>query len=124
MILKGKKLFFRTLTINFEDNAILDVLGDGSAGNEYFDNVRIMSYTDLTQILLKLKDKGAPYHFDCLTKTTALIYLTQPFEQIIKRFNDTTRNEIRKTFSIADLMFVRKDGISDESFAQIGRAHV
>ncbi len=43
-------------------------------------------------------------------KKTINIYLGGAFEDVFKRFNDTARNEVRRTFSMSELSFTMNDG--------------
>lgn len=90
MILETKKFWFKKVQIFLEDM----LLERGDLENKY-DSVVIVSHKklDLPGWILKEKD-------------TALIDLTLPEEEIFKKFNDTTRNEIRKTYNNPDLNFI------------------
>ena len=54
--------------------------------------------------------------FETRTKTTAVIDLHQQQDDIFSHFNDTTRNEIRKTYNISDFKVVSLDRNFDEAY--------
>ncbi len=93
MVLESKKLFFKTIFLIFEDNKALEVMNSGR-----YSSVVIISRQDFP-LLSKYKR----------TKTTSVINLTIKMEEIFHKFNDTTRNEVRKTESMPDLKIVSED---------------
>jgi hypothetical protein len=99
MIATGKKAFLRTVSISFEDEKVPEILKGG------YSLIRILSYNEL----------NLPT-FEKLVKTTALIDLAVSSEDIFKRFNDTTRNEIRRTYSMPELKVENHEEISAQSY--------
>lgn len=96
MILTAKKLFFKTIFIVFEDEKIKETLASGR-----YDSVVGITRTDL-QIPLG----GRVGRRD---KTTAVIDLARTEDELFTAMNDTTRNEIRRTYKMTDLKIVEKD---------------
>lgn len=93
MILEDRKLFFHTTFLIFEDEKVLETFGLSK-----YSSVVAISRTDFEE-LSKFKR----------TKTTSVISLKDSLEDIFRSFNDTTRNEIRKTEKTPDLNFARED---------------
>ncbi len=100
MISENKKLFFQTTFIIFEDSKIRDAL----RSNKYSSVVGI-TRTDL----------GFP-EFLRWTKTTSIIDLSKPKEDIFSTFSDTTRNEVRRTEKNSDLSIVSDDKNRDSVY--------
>lgn len=100
MILERKKLFFNTILMILEDAALPEAVKSGK-----YSYISAMSYK-------KMDLPG----FDVITKTTALIGLDDVEDDIFKKFSDTTRNEIRKTYRNEDLKFIADDKNFEESF--------
>jgi len=89
MILETKKLWFKKAQVFLEEK-----LPDVKKLEEKYDFISLISHTKLDLPGWGLKEKD-----------TALIDLTLPEEEIFKKFSDTTRNEIRKTYNNPDLNF-------------------
>lgn len=89
MIIETKKLWFKKAQIFLEDK-----LPDIKYLENKYDSVVIVSHKKLDLPGWNLKEKD-----------TALIDLTLPDEEIFKKFSDTTRNEIRRTYNNEDLTF-------------------
>ncbi len=89
MRIETKKLCFKKTQIFLENN-----LGDIDNLVKNNHSIVIISNRKLDLKNWKLREKD-----------TALIDLTTLEEEIFKKFNDTTRNEIRKTYSNTDLSF-------------------
>ena len=100
MIIQDRKLFWRTANIIFEDDAIMPLKNDGKYGS-----IVSLSYH-------KLDLPG----FVSYSKPTLLINLTKSEEDIMRGFNDTTRNEIRKTMKDSSLSFRIEEKPSTESY--------
>lgn len=100
MILKQRRLFFRTILLILEDEMITSVINDGA-----YSKISITSYK-------KMDLPG----FEELIKTTALIDLTPDEGSIFSKFSDTTRNEIRKTERNTELMVVADDDNFDGAY--------
>lgn len=96
MIKESKKLFFRKLVVVFEDDFLVN-LSDSGEYNKYGSAVAL-SYK-------KLDLKG----FYRKEKNTSVIDLTQDTDTIFSKFNDTTRNEIRRTERNEELSFTQDD---------------
>lgn len=101
MILETKKLFFNTVNVILEDDRIDGIIKSGK-----YSKISAVSY----------KKTNLP-NFSVQTKTTALILLDQHEDEIFRKFNDTTRNEIRRTFKNDDLEFIADDKNFDESYS-------
>ncbi len=89
MILETKKLWFKKAQIFLEDN--LSNLDDLV---KKYDSIIVVSHKKLDLPGWKLREKD-----------TAIIDLTLSKEEIFKKFSDTTRNEIRRTYNNTDLSF-------------------
>lgn len=90
MILETKRLWFKKAVFFLEDTIPpQDVL------EKKYDSVNIISYEKLDLPGWRVREKD-----------TALINLTLPEEEIFRKFNDTTRNEIRRTFEQDKLSFI------------------
>jgi hypothetical protein len=83
MIFVNKKFFFKKALILLDDEALFNV-----AHKNPYAYVSAISYSEYKLSNWKRKEKD-----------TALINLRIPEEEIFTGFNDTTRNEIRKTYS-------------------------
>ena len=103
MILKQKKLFFSKLIIALDDNYFDEFVAKRAYQEHSF--VVALSYRDLT-----LTD------FDRLVKKTALIDLSTTLSEIFAGFNNTTRNEIRKTEKNNRLVFKIEDDNYEELY--------
>lgn len=89
MIKINKKLFFRTASIVLEDNKIFEFINSGK-----YSSVVALSYN-------KLDIPNSSLY----SKPTLLIDLTKQENEIFQTFNDTTRNEIRRTEKSDSLFF-------------------
>lgn len=98
MVYNSKKLFFNTITITLDDMALFDAARSGD-------------YSRITAISYKKYDLPG---FRVRTKTTALIDLKASEDDIFAKFNDTTRNEIRKTYKNDRLEFREPRDDSEE----------
>ena len=96
MIRIYRKLFFSKLIIALDD--------------EYFDElIKKRLYKSYSSVVaLTYRDLTLP-DFGRMVKTTALIDLTQTPSAVFARFNDTTRNEIRRTENNERLRFKAED---------------
>lgn len=92
MILETKKLWFKKVQIFLEDN-LLNLLNSKDLTQKY-DSIIVVSHKKLDLPGWKLREKD-----------TALIDLTLFEEEIFRKFSDTTRNEIRRTYNNPDLNF-------------------
>jgi hypothetical protein len=93
MVLKGKKLFFDTIFMVLEDGKVDEIINSNK-----FSSIIVISHKDLS--LPKFRTR---------TKTTAIIDLNDEEDEIFKKFNDTTRNEIRKTYKLPEIKIVADD---------------
>lgn len=100
MIIEQKKLFFRTLSIVLEDDKILPAYN-----SKKYSSIIALSYKDLNLPL-----------FSKYSKPTLCIDLTKDTDVIFSSFNDTTRNEIRKTHKIPELSFSMHETPSLQSY--------
>ncbi len=100
MILESKKLFFKKILIVLEDDKINDTINSG-----VYSSIIIISHVNLDLPNFKKR-----------IKTTALIDLGKPKEDIFAKFNDTARNEIRKTEKLNNLEIVSKDNNFKEAY--------
>lgn len=100
MILKQRRLFFRTILLMLEDEMITGVIEGGG-----YSKISITSYK-------KMNLPG----FEELVKTTALIDLTSNKEEIFNKFSDTTRNEIRRTERNAEMTIIVDDENLDGAY--------
>jgi len=100
MIFESKKLFFNTINLVLEDDKLDEIIK-----SKKYSKISTTSYKQLDLL-----------GFSVLTKTTALINLTKSEDEIFKKFNDTTRNEIRRAYKIDDLKFVSADTNFEESY--------
>ncbi len=89
MIIETKKLWFKKAQVFLEDN--LPNTGDLTKN---YDHIVIISHKKLNLPGFKVREKD-----------TALVRLNLPEEEIFKKFSDTTRNEIRRTYNNPDLEF-------------------
>jgi hypothetical protein len=89
MRIETKRLWFKRVQIFLEDD--LDDIDDIIKNNH---SIVIISNKKLDLTNWRLREKN-----------TASIDLTDSEEEIFKKFNDTTRNEIRKTYGNTDLSF-------------------
>lgn len=100
MITVKNHLFLKTATVIFEDDQIIPIFKTGK-----YSSIVAVSY----------KKMNIP-KFVMYSKPTLLIDLTRTEEEIMAGFNDTTRNEIRKTFKDNRLKFVIKDSPDKDSY--------
>ena len=100
MMLISKKFIFKTALIVLEDEAAQPIIDSGK-----YSFIRVVSY----------KDKDIP-GFIKSAKTTALIDLTQSEDDIFSKFNDTTRNEVRKTMKEGGISIKSGVPIDDASY--------
>lgn len=101
MILEKRKLFLKTIQLMLEDDKIAAAVGSGR-----YSKITVTSYDELNM-----------FNFERLSKTTALVDLTIPENDIFRHFNDTTRNEISKTYKIQGLRFVKDEEIFTDCYA-------
>src|SRR3989344_4097245 len=97
MILESKKLFFKTVFIVFEDDKVAEMI----------ESVRYSSIVAISR-----KDFPGLSKYKRI-KTTSVIDLTLSSEDIFRKFNDTTRNEIRRTENMLELEIVLEDSKTD-----------
>lgn len=90
MIQTGKKLWLKTVNIFLEDDKIESAIKSGR-----YDYINIISYNKLSLPGFQLRQKE-----------TAFLDLALPEEEIFRKFNDTTRNEIRQTQRLDDFKVV------------------
>ncbi len=100
MIVEKKYLFFKTANIILDDEKILPLL----KSNKY-SSIVVLSYNKLT----------LPEFLE-YSKPTLLIDLRRSDDEIFSSFNDTTRNEIRKTLRDDQLRFIYKDSPDAEAY--------
>lgn len=100
MIIEKKKLFFKTISVMLEDEILPEIIK-----SKEYSSIVVLSYN-------KLNLQG----FFGYSKPTLLIDLTKSENDILSGFNDTTRNEIRKTDKIENLMFEMKDRPDEDSY--------
>ena len=100
MILESKKYFFNTASIVLDDDKIPSIIDSGR-----YSSIVILSYN-------KLDLSG----FSEYSKPTLLIKLNQSEKDIFSSFNDTTRNEIRKTYKEESLKFTFSESPTEESY--------
>ncbi|MDP2947296.1 MAG: hypothetical protein Q8N88_04210 [Nanoarchaeota archaeon] len=79
--------------------------------DKYLDKNKYKKIVIITYSNLNL---GKDFHVH--HKLTPNIYLNQKLDDIFSKFNETTRNEIRKTFKNSDLKFVSSDKNFDEIY--------
>ena len=92
MILEKKKLLFRTVFLVFEEDKAEEIIKSGK-----YASIVLISRKDL------------PLGLSRREKKTAIIDLHQNENDIFAKFNDTTRNEIRKTMDTDDLKIISGD---------------
>lgn len=90
MILERKKIFFKFILIVFDDEALKNAAKSG----EY------SSIVSISRNLLSLSG------FSIKTKTTTIIDLNKVESEIFGKFNETNRNEIRKTEKLSGFKVV------------------
>lgn len=100
MILTKRTLFFKSATVIFEDDKAVDI-----AKSREYSSILVLSYH-------KLNLPG----FIMSSKPTLLINLERGEEEIFRDFNDTTRNEIRKTQNMDKLSIIEKEAPDDISY--------
>jgi len=100
MIIEKKILFFKSISIILDDEKAVDV-----AKKSRYSSIVILTYKKLN--LPK---------FTFYTKPTLLIDIKRDENDILQGFNDTTRNEIRKTFNNDKLKIQIVDHPNEESF--------
>jgi len=101
MIIESRKFIFNTVNVILEDDKLEGIIKSGK-------------YSKISATTYAEKDLPG---FDVLTKTTALISLGEKEDDILGKFNDTTRNEIRRTYKNKNLKFVTDDKNFDESYS-------
>lgn len=101
MIVLKRKFIFNMVTIVLEDDKI----------DKYLDKKKYQKI-----IIFSYKKLNLGQDFSVFHKLTPNIYLEQDLENIFSKFNETTRNEIRKTFKNPDLKFVSEDRNFDEIY--------
>lgn len=89
MILETKKLWFKKAQIFLDDD-----LANADDLTSKYDSVVVVSHNKLDLVGFNVKEKD-----------TAIIDLNLSLDEIFKKFSDTTRNEIRRTYSNPDLVF-------------------
>lgn len=89
MRIETKKFWFKKIQIFLEDN-----LSDVKELVKKYDHIIIISHEKLDLEGFYLREKN-----------TAIIDLKQTEDEILKKFSDTTRNEIRRTYNNPDLNF-------------------
>lgn len=87
MIIRDKKLFFKTASVILEDDCLPTLIK-----SRKYSSIVVLSYN-------KLSLSG----FSTYSKPTLLIDLRPEENEIFKSFNDTTRNEIRRTEKISNM---------------------
>jgi len=101
-ILYRRYLFFTSARVVLDDRLFLDLVRE-----------RAYSYVvGISHHLLDLPRDIAVKH-----KKTINIYLTGKFDDIFKRFNDTARNEIRRTLGSTEFSFSLNDGNYKDAYA-------
>ena len=100
MILESKKLFFRTVFAVLEDGKINELIN-----SKKFSSIIIISHKKLALPGFRTK-----------IKTTSVINLNEPEEEIFRKFNDTTRNEIRKTYKLPNINITVDDKKFNEAY--------
>ena len=101
MIIEQRRLFFKTASIILDDNKIQEVINSG-----VYSSIVILSYK-------QMKLPG----FHSFSKPTLLIDLTRSKEDILREFNNTTRNEIRRSYKIDNFRVITNDIPDDRSYA-------
>ena len=101
MVFLKKKFIFNTVRIILEDDKI----------SQYLDKKKYQKIVIISYKKLDLGKDFFIYH-----KLTPNIYLSQELDDIFSGFNETTRNEIRKTFKNLDLKFVADDKNFDKIY--------
>lgn len=101
MIVLDKKFIFNAARIVLEDDKI----------SQYLDRKKYQRIVIISYQKLALGDD-----FQVNRKLTPIIHLDQELDNIFANFNDTTRNEIRKTFKNEELKFVAEDKNFDEIY--------
>jgi hypothetical protein len=100
MIIEKNILFFKSASVILDDDKIPDLI----KSNKY-SSIVVLSYKKLDLL-----------NFSFSTKPTLLIDLKKGEDEIFQGFNDTTRNEIRKTKSYDQLKISEKDSPDIESY--------
>lgn len=100
MIKIRKKLFFKTASVILEDNKILELINE-----QRYSSIVALSYNKLDIPNTQL-----------YSKPTLLIDLKKSENEIFYTFNDTTRNEIRKTEKNVELNFDNCCNIDKKSY--------
>ena len=101
-IVERKYLFFTSARVILNDDLFLDLV-----------KKKAYSY------IVGVSHKKLPVASDITIKhkKTINIYLEGSFDDILKKFNDTSRNEIRKTFNTEEFSFQRNDANLDAVYA-------
>lgn len=100
MILKQRMVFFNIISLILEDEIASNV-------------IRNSSYSKKTIVTYKKMNLS---RFEELVKTTALIDLMPDEDDVFRKFSDTTRNEIRKTYRIDDFKIINNDNKFDDAY--------
>jgi len=79
--------------------------------DQYLDKSKYQKIVIITYNELNL---GKDFHIN--HKLTPNIYLNEDLDRIFSRFNETTRNEIRRTFKNSDLKFMARDKNFDKIY--------
>jgi len=94
MIFLEKNFIFNAARIVLEDDKI----------NQYLDKKKYQKIVIITYKKMNLGEDFTVGH-----KLTPNIYLNQGLDNIFSKFNETTRNEVRRTFKNPDLKFMAND---------------
>jgi hypothetical protein len=95
MVIKDKKLFFRRAIVTLDDAAAKEIIGQKNR----YSFISVLSY--------KKMELGTGWQ--TFQKQTAVIDLSKGEEDVFRNFNETVRNEIRKTEKMPDLRFMNGD---------------
>ncbi len=100
MIVESQKFGLKSILILLDDARVESVIA-----SKKYQQIIFTSYRHWNKAQFTLREK-----------TTALIPLRQSEEEIFSRFNDTTRNEIRKSQKLPDLQIVTAAAVEEESY--------
>lgn len=98
-IVERKYAFFKSARVILNDELFLHLVRD-----------KAYSYI----VGLSHQDLSVPLGVKAKHKKTSLINLKHPIDQILARFRDTTRNEVRKTFGMPEMKIVMNDARTGE----------
>ena len=102
-IVEGRKfLFFRTVRVILNDEFFLRLISQKN-----YSYVVAISHTKI----------DVPASVAVKTKKTSCVDLQRSPEEILQSFHDTTRNEVRRTFSIPDFSFTCNDERFKEAYS-------